>query len=406
MPQTVFDDVQLRPAGDAVAFGDSLTPPRVKFPFLDGLRGLAALYVVIHHEAQIYMGEKVDPQPRYFGLYPYMIQGNYAVVIAIVLSGFALMLSVIRSENGTVRGGLGAYLWRRICRLVPAYYAALGVSFLLVACVPAMRRHDGELWGFAFGSADWHSFFDLKNLAAHLLLLHAFSANWIMRIDPPMWSVGVEWVNIFLMPFIQIPVWRRGGGVVLAVFASFLCFAPFATKPFFHDRFTMQWAQPWLVAQFAFGMAAAALVFPKHTPKHFLRLDRMALRIAQHPITLLLLLAMVYWVGFFKRVPLTFLCGAITVCLILHGMTGTWLGRKLVRLFESRFCLWLGVISYSLYLLHTLIQMLLQRAMEAYHLAPAVRLAALLIVATPLCLFGGLLGYKLFEKPFIRGAKE
>jgi len=57
-------------------------------------------------------------------------------------------------------------------------------------------------------------------------------------------------------------------------------------------------------------------------------------------------------------------------------------------------------------LLHTLIQMLLQRAMEAYHLAPAVRLAALLIVATPLCLFGGLLGYKLFEKPFIRGAKE
>jgi peptidoglycan/LPS O-acetylase OafA/YrhL len=175
--------------------------------------------------------------------------------------------------------------------------------------------------------------------------------------------------------------------------------------PFFHDRFTMQWAQPWLIAQFAFGMAAAALVFPKHTPKRFLKLDRIALRIAQHPLTLLLLLAMVYKVGLFKRVPLTFLCGAITVCIILHGMTATWLGKRIVRVFESRFCLWLGLISFSLYLLHTPIQMLFQRAMEPYHLPALVRFALLIVVGTPLSILGGMAGYRFCEQPFIRRGK-
>lgn len=381
-------------------------PVRPKYPFLDGLRGLAALYVVIHHEAQIYMGEACDPKPRFFPLYPYMIQGNYAVVVAIVMSGFCLMLSVIHSDDGKVRGGLGAYLWRRIRRLVPGFYAAIAVSFVLVALIPALHRHEGELWSFAFaaGPSDWKTIYDWKPLVAHLFLLHALSPNWIMHIDPPMWSVGVEWLNIFAMPFVLIPVWKRGGGVLLAIFASVFCFLPFITKPIFHDRFTLQWAQPWLIAMFAFGMTAAAMVFPKHTPKKLRPLDRIASRIALHPVTLLLLMVAVYLVGFFRRVPLTFLCGAITVCIILHCMTRTRLGRLLNKPLESRLALWLGTISYSLYLLHTPIQMVFQRAMEPLHLAPPVRLAALLILATPLCLLVGAIGYRFFERPFISHA--
>ncbi len=42
---------------------------RVRLDFLDGLRGLAAFYVVIHHAAQLYMTEKADPPSKWFGLY-------------------------------------------------------------------------------------------------------------------------------------------------------------------------------------------------------------------------------------------------------------------------------------------------------------------------------------------------
>jgi len=379
--------------------------PRGKLLFLDGLRGIAALYVVIHHEAQIYMGEKCFPQPFFYRLYPYMILGNFAVVAAIVMSGFCLMLSVVRSEDATLRGGLGAYLWRRFRRLAPGFYAAIAVSLLLVACVPAMRRHDGELWSFAFPTSDWRSIFGWKIILSHVLMLHALSPNWIMRIDPPMWSVGVEWINIFLMPLLLLPLWRRAGGALLAILATVLCFLPFATRPIFHDdRFTFQWAQPWLVAQFAYGMAAAALLYPKHTPERFRRLDRAALRVAVHPVVLVVLVIAFYFCGTYRRVPLTFLTGVATVCVTLHCALGTRVGRLLIKPLESGFALWLGMISYSLYLLHTPLQMLFQRAMEPLHLPAGVRLAALLTLATPLMLLAGAIGYRFFERPFLDAA--
>ena len=41
-----------------IAAAPSAAPARLRLDFLDGLRGLAAFYVVIHHSAQLYMTEK------------------------------------------------------------------------------------------------------------------------------------------------------------------------------------------------------------------------------------------------------------------------------------------------------------------------------------------------------------
>jgi peptidoglycan/LPS O-acetylase OafA/YrhL len=383
-----------------------IVPGPVRLDFLDGIRGLAALYVVIHHVAQIYLGEKSNPPAAYYWFVPLMQLGHFAVAIFIVLSGFCLMLPVAQSLDGRLRDGFVRYFWRRIRRIVPAFYAAILMSLLLVAFVPSMRRHDGEFWNFAFGGANWHTYFDWKAITSHLLVLHALSPNWINRIDPPMWSIGVEWLNYFLMPALLIPVWRKAGSAALVIFAIGLSFLPYASKPIFHhDHYTMHWAQPWFLALFAMGMAGAAMMFPRATLDRSRKLDELLLRLALHPLTLPLIGVAIYFCRH-NRVAVDFLVAAVTLCVIFHSARATTLGRHLCKTLESRFAVWLGAISYSLYLFHGPLLMLLQRLIEPLHLSPALRLAAMLVLGMPMALIAGVLGYRFFERPFLGRARR
>ena len=89
--------------------------PRVGF--LDGLRGLAALYVVLHHAALL-----VPP----IGLgWPASVvrfllrHGHYAVTAFLVLSGYGLMHRALAEPGGRLPGGVSAYLARRARRILP-----------------------------------------------------------------------------------------------------------------------------------------------------------------------------------------------------------------------------------------------------------------------------------------------
>jgi len=374
---------------------------RVRLDFLDGIRGLAAFYVVFHHLYQIYLTDPMQPAAGYYWFMPLLQWGHHAVAVFIVLSGFCLMMPVARSAGGVLREGFAQYVWRRVRRIVPAYYAAIVLALVLVACFPAMRRIDGEFWSEAFGpGGDWHNFFDVPNLVAHLFLLHSLRSDWVLRIDPPMWSIGVEWLNYFLMPLIFIPVWRKLGNVALVLFATVFCFLPYITKPLLHsDRFTFHWMQPWFIALFAIGMAAASLQFPRAGRK-LTRLDSILRKLALHPITLILLVAAAI-VCRNHRVPTDFLTGALTVCIILHCASSTAIGRRARSLLEWRVAVWLGMISYSLYLFHGPLLQLAHRLLEPLGLSGAGRFAVMCLVIVPLIIFASWIAYHLFEKPFL-----
>src|SRR5205085_647811 len=94
--------------------------------YLDGLRGLAALQVVLGHAAmQVHWGSLAKPRVIQAALGP-MTFAREAVALFIVLSGFCLMLPVVRRE-GVLQGGAWQFFKRRARRILPPYYLALGV---------------------------------------------------------------------------------------------------------------------------------------------------------------------------------------------------------------------------------------------------------------------------------------
>src|SRR5579875_2648256 len=135
--------------------------PRLRLEFLDGLRGLAALYVVEHHIAQFALSPHASPwrhaQRLYWHIFCY---GHQAVVVFIVLSGYVLMLPVARTQDGHMPKGVWDYFKRRARRILPPYYAALAICFLLVAFVPHMEG----LWDNKPRTLRWGRLFPISCL--------------------------------------------------------------------------------------------------------------------------------------------------------------------------------------------------------------------------------------------------
>src|ERR671937_2740941 len=95
-------------------------PRRSRLAGLDGVRGLAALYVVVNHIfLRTFPGYPADHAPFWAG---WFIYGRFAVVVFIVLSGFSLALSPAR--YGWRLDAVSRFASRRGPRLPPPPSAA------------------------------------------------------------------------------------------------------------------------------------------------------------------------------------------------------------------------------------------------------------------------------------------
>ena len=84
---------------------------------LDGVRGLAALFVVMNHIfLRAWPGYPVDHAPLWAA---WFIYGRFAVVVFIVLSGFSLGLAPARS--GWRLDSVAKFAHRRAWRILPPY---------------------------------------------------------------------------------------------------------------------------------------------------------------------------------------------------------------------------------------------------------------------------------------------
>jgi peptidoglycan/LPS O-acetylase OafA/YrhL len=190
---------------------------RIHLHFLDGFRGLAALYVAFYHLNMIALHSLGTFYPasthpllkRAFEFLHITVfnHGHYAVVAFIVLSGFCLMLPMARSCPADAVFDLKTFISRRGKRILPPYYFSVLFALAVIALVPGMDVKTGAAWDLQLPA------FTPGVLLSHLFLIHNLHMDWALRINSPLWSVALEWQIYFIFGLILIPIWRRYGTV-------------------------------------------------------------------------------------------------------------------------------------------------------------------------------------------------
>src|SRR4051794_20459596 len=93
------------PAGDGSPRFD-----KRRIPWLDGVRGFAALFVVLHHMwLRAWPAFPRDEGPWYLS---WLLYGHLAVAVFIVVSGFSLAIAPLNA-GGRFVGGVGRFIRRR-----------------------------------------------------------------------------------------------------------------------------------------------------------------------------------------------------------------------------------------------------------------------------------------------------
>lgn len=375
---------------------------RLRLEFLDGIRGLAALYVALFH-AVGYAGHTSTSLDRFSPLVrpiAWLLDfGGYAVPIFIVLSGFCLMLPLAQRATDQMPGGVAAYLRRRAWRILPPYYVALLLSLLLISLVPALQTPQQTDW-------DTKIPIDAGAIFSHLLMVQNARPDWLFKINGPMWSVAIEWQIYFVFPIVLLPVLRRTNMAVTVAVAMALGLLPHFALP---HAANFDHSHPWFLGLFGLGMAGASIAFSRD-PRMAAFRRRFPWLWLNASLTLLLLAGLTVnkdWMGWHEYLSEP-LVGVIVMGWLIMYASAAREGqphRWSQRLLESRAMVGLGTFSYSIYLVHNPIQALINLETLRLDLSPDARLALMLGVATPLALICAYVFYLLVERQCIR-AKE
>lgn len=97
---------------------------RKRFTEIDALRGLAAIVVVLYHYIMFY-GEKFGHEKdSYIEAFAY---GHYGVQLFFIISGFVIYMSILKVKSTS------DFLTKRAIRLYPAYIFAICLTFVVIA---------------------------------------------------------------------------------------------------------------------------------------------------------------------------------------------------------------------------------------------------------------------------------
>ncbi|MGZ5036690.1 MAG: acyltransferase family protein [Usitatibacter sp.] len=172
-------------------------------PALDGLRGVALLWVVLFHVHVLRIAG--DPwmaladRARWAGAL--LGSGYLGVDLFFLLSGFLLALPwLARGLRGAPAPSAREFYIRRVRRIVPAYYVQLALLFAVV--LPLLR-------GWDYWRSDLYVY--LYNLAAHAAFLHNTTplSSGSMGVNGALWTLAVEAQFYLLLPLVAPLASRR-----------------------------------------------------------------------------------------------------------------------------------------------------------------------------------------------------
>src|SRR5437763_2343988 len=126
-----------------------MTARAARFPLFDSLRALAALSVLGF--PAVYTSRLIVAGFHAPGLDRYVAHLDVGVTIFFLISGFLLYRPFARARlEGEPMPSAGAYAWRRLLRIVPAYWLALTVLGIWLSFPGLFQFHNAiRYYGFA-----------------------------------------------------------------------------------------------------------------------------------------------------------------------------------------------------------------------------------------------------------------
>jgi peptidoglycan/LPS O-acetylase OafA/YrhL len=338
------------------------------FPLLDGYRAIAAFMVLTTHVA-FNTGEIRTPV-----LGPLLGRMDFGVTLFFLLSGFLLYRPWARAAMTATPGpAVGGYALRRATRILPAYWAMVIFTLLLLPEIQPVR---------------WQAW------PVHLGLLHIYVPGFTLEGLTQTWSLATELAFYIALPVIAWIAGRRGRGnpdasarfqltvLAVAVLIAWTFTVMRVTGALGSSTITGYWL-PGFLDWFAIGMAAAVIqvrLSQGGAPTWMLSVRQ----IAQATGWCLLIAAGLAVIAATPIAgPLTFdpaepnslvikhvLYGVIATFLLLPGFLGVGDTRDEVpphswwaAILANPIVVYLGTISYGVFLWHLVLLRFIQNAL-------------------------------------------
>jgi peptidoglycan/LPS O-acetylase OafA/YrhL len=339
---------------------------------LQSLRGVAAVAVMIGHALDYYAS------PTWFRHLAWVANGRGAVVVFFVLSGYVLTRALRNTPLD--RAGVLRFYVQRAFRIYPAIWAASAVGLWYLAVlhwrIPVPGISDGVARQFRADRMD------ALHIAASLAGMLAF-------ILPQLWSIFVEIIGSVAMPGIAA-LTRRGRRWTLGLLAA-VVLASYAIG---------QHTYYYVGLYFMDFVVGAALVAPGEAVVRRLRAApaRLLVAVGLAALALTQFLPGDYYDPSAHLVESALAAGIIALLVF---------ARQRVAVLASRALVFLGDVSYSLYLLHYVVLCTLAKlfTLAGLDVAPIPRC---LLLAAATCLLTVPLAWLSFtyvEKPGVRLGK-
>ena len=337
--------------------------PRGRLPdrleYLDSLRGIAAILVVLHH---IYQTAPFWSGFVRFSPFRLLLNGRSSVIFFFVLSGFVLAYGLLRGDQPT---RFVKFALRRLARIyVPYLVAGLIAIGAMIVLSPSMLPDTAVTF-----NEMWQSPIDWKTALGHLGLIGTNEAN---SINTPSWSLVYELRISLLIP-------------ALCFFASrsFCLFLGLSSSAYILNEIVMARLALSPVPYGATGVAENFL-FTVHFAAYFVvglllakaatvRADWLYNMQGRQKTVLILIGGPLLFVF---RDAAGAIGAAIVIILAINSSAFQTFLRKPILL-------WLGRISFSLYLTHTIVLQIVVRLLHGY-VPLSLSLVATLILIFPI----------------------
>lgn len=343
-----------------------------RFRYIDALRGISIIAVVMHHAHPYFAGRTGDKLPTIFE--KVLNNGDKGVTLFFLMSAFTLCLS-LSNRKETEQKPVRNYFIQRFFRIAPLYYFIIFIILLVHFNSPSV-----------------------SSTISNLFFLHGFNPYWINSTVPGGWSVGIESIFYLIFPFLFFNITSAYRAINLTLI--FMIVSKIAISILFKNSLITDYVL-WrvfvyenIVSQLPVFLIGICLfqIQSKPTLNEGRQLYKSYILIAT--IIIIDLLG-----GNILKEHYLF---AIAFAFLALGLS-----KFQTPILVNGFTVWIGQLSYSIYLTHLIIaNLLIKFNLNHYYSDPVVDTIIRFFIIFSLSILFSYATYHIIERPFQKFGKR